>query len=651
MFQAQLLSQTHEAIFSLDTNYLITYWNKAAEKIFGWRKEEVLGKNSRELLKTKFEGSSSDEAISNLWKEGSWEGEAQYLRKNGTYSFADVNATVLKDANGKELGIVIVARDITKRKKAEEEVKLSQKLLQDVINGYPNLIFVKDVEGRFITINNKLEELLGITNEELKGKTDYDIFPREEAECYRENDRKVLEKGESIQFEEEADLIDGHHIFIANKFPIYDINGKPYGVASISTDITERKQLEKELREARANLEKKVEKRTVELEEAYGSLKESELKYRTLTENSPDLIIRLDKDFKYNYINYKVAELQGKPPEFFIGKTMEESGVPEESAELWRSSYRKVLETGKPNYSEYEYPTLEGVKSFETIDLPEYNKKGEIEHILSITRDITKRKKAEEVIEGERQRFYDVMEMLPAYLVLLTQDYHVAFANRFFRERFGEDCGQRCFEYLFGLTEPCENCETYKVLKTGAPHHWEWTGPDDRNYDIYDFPFKDTDGSLLIMEFGIDITERKKAEEQLKETITELERSNNELQSFAYITSHDLQEPLRSIASYAQLIEKRYKGQLDSDADDFLDFMVDGATRLQKMIKGLMEYSRVGTKGEEFKDFNAEEALKHALSNLKSSIDECHADVISDSLPVIHADESQISRVFQNLIR
>ena len=141
---------------------------------------------------------------------------------------------------------------------------------------------------------------------------------------------------------------------------------------------------------------------------------------------------------------------------------------------------------------------------------------GEVEFLSTIARDITERKRAEEAVKAERQRFNDVLEMLPAYLVLLTPDYHVPFANRFFRERFGESHGRRCFEYLFGRSEPCEICETYTVLKTMAPHEWEWTGPDGRNYDVFDFPFTDTDGSTLILEMGIDITERKRAEEALR---------------------------------------------------------------------------------------------------------------------------------------
>jgi PAS domain S-box-containing protein len=131
--------------------------------------------------------------------------------------------------------------------------------------------------------------------------------------------------------------------------------------------------------------------------------------------------------------------------------------------------------------------------------------------------------KVNRVLEIERQRFNDVLESLPVYVVLLTPDYHVPFANRFFRERFGDSNGRRCYEYLFNRTEPCEDCETYKVLKTGAPLHWEWQGPDGRNYDIYDFPFHDVDGSPLILEMGIDVTERKRAQEELNKTHAELE--------------------------------------------------------------------------------------------------------------------------------
>jgi PAS domain S-box-containing protein len=133
------------------------------------------------------------------------------------------------------------------------------------------------------------------------------------------------------------------------------------------------------------------------------------------------------------------------------------------------------------------------------------------------------RTRAEKIAQAERQRLYDVLETLPVYVVLLSEDYHVPFANRFFRERFGESRGLRCFEYLFNRSEPCENCESYKALKTNAPHYWEWTGPDGRNYDIHDFPFTDADGSRMVMEMGIDITEQKRAQEELEKYRDRLE--------------------------------------------------------------------------------------------------------------------------------
>lgn len=140
-----------------------------------------------------------------------------------------------------------------------------------------------------------------------------------------------------------------------------------------------------------------------------------------------------------------------------------------------------------------------------------------------VLNDITELKKLNDQSKSERQRLFDVLETLPSYVALLSPDYHVPFSNKYFRENFGESHGRRCYEYLFNRTEPCEVCETYKVLKTMKPLNWKWTGPNNRNYDIYDFPFTDTDGTTLILEMGIDITEQKIAEEKYLRLNSELE--------------------------------------------------------------------------------------------------------------------------------
>ncbi|MDO9269022.1 MAG: transporter substrate-binding domain-containing protein [Methylobacter sp.] len=127
-------------------------------------------------------------------------------------------------------------------------------------------------------------------------------------------------------------------------------------------------------------------------------------------------------------------------------------------------------------------------------------------------------------VQAERQRLHDVLQALPVYVVLLSQDYQVTFANRFFEQRYGKAQGRPCHEYLFNRDKPCDVCETFKVLKTNTPINWEWTGPDDRDYEISDFPFTDTDGSPMIMEVGIDVTEMNRAKRALREANASLEQ-------------------------------------------------------------------------------------------------------------------------------
>ena len=147
-----------------------------------------------------------------------------------------------------------------------------------------------------------------------------------------------------------------------------------------------------------------------------------------------------------------------------------------------------------------------------------------------------------------------------------------------------------------------------------------------------------------------DITERKLAEEQIQLTLAELERSNKELEQFAYVASHDLQEPLRMVSSFTQLLAQRYEGQLDDQARKFIDYAVDGAVRMQRLINDLLAYSRVSTQGKTLETIDSHAALGEALRNLAGSIEENRAIVASDDLPTVRADATQLSQLFQNLI-
>ncbi|WP_414469404.1 PAS domain-containing sensor histidine kinase [Methanobacterium sp. ACI-7] len=145
-------------------------------------------------------------------------------------------------------------------------------------------------------------------------------------------------------------------------------------------------------------------------------------------------------------------------------------------------------------------------------------------------------------------------------------------------------------------------------------------------------------------------TKLKENELELKDMVEELKRSNEELQQFAYVTSHDLQEPLRTISSFTQLLERRYKDQLDEDADEFMGYIVDASTRMQNLIKDLLEYSRVTTRGKEFELVDTNEVLQKSISNLHAAIEESNADVSYKKLPKVMADDRQMGQLFQNLI-
>jgi two-component system, chemotaxis family, sensor kinase Cph1 len=162
---------------------------------------------------------------------------------------------------------------------------------------------------------------------------------------------------------------------------------------------------------------------------------------------------------------------------------------------------------------------------------------------------------------------------------------------------------------------------------------------------------RDRRGKVIGMQaVANDITQRKQAEAALTRQAEELARSNTELQQFAYVASHDLQEPLRMMASFVQLLAKRYKGQLDADADEFIDYIVDGAARMQRLINDLLNYSRVGSRGKDFAPTDCAAVLRTVCANLRAAIEESGAVVITDPLPTVIADETQLVQLFQNLL-
>jgi len=220
---------------------------------------------------------------------------------------------------------------------------------------------------------------------------------------------------------------------------------------------------------------------------------------------------------------------------------------------------------------------------------------------------------------------YDEDELIgkPALGLVLTEDRDVVRDNAVRMLKAGSSTG-----YEFRIVT--KQARIKWVMETVAPVQYQGK--------------RATLGSL------IDVTERKQMEERLKQITSEMQRSNTELEQFAYVISHDLHEPLRMVASYTQLLARRYSSELDADADEFISYAVDGAQRMQALLNDLLEYSRVGTRGKPFALVDCRRVVEQAMSNLKIAIKESGASVTYDVLPVVLGDEGQLVRLFQNLI-
>jgi chemotaxis family two-component system sensor kinase Cph1 len=212
--------------------------------------------------------------------------------------------------------------------------------------------------------------------------------------------------------------------------------------------------------------------------------------------------------------------------------------------------------------------------------------------------------------------------------------------------------GKHCWEIWRHLTGPCPNCPVLAARDTGLPQKMEMPSPDGRGeWYVRAYPVKDDQGRIKgIAEFALDITERKKMESLLEQKTRELERSNNELEQFAFTASHDLKAPLASMAGFADQLKEKYRDKLDDKALKALSHISKGALRMEALIRDLLTYARVSSGEQIVKPVSCAAAMDSVLTNLKSVIVESNAVVTADALPDLQGDESQFVQLFQNLI-
>ena len=529
---------------------------------------------------------------------------------------------------------------------AERALAHHQEQLQAILDNCTACIYLKGLDGRYRLVNRQFEKLFHVKLAELIGKNDFDLFPAAVAEAVRANDGLVAAQAAPMELEEVVPHDDGLHTYVSLKFPMRDVVGNIYGVCGISTDITERKRNEERLRLS------------------HEALQLANDRLNGILEGSHDLVAALDREFRFLAFNsaYRKEFKKIFGRDIAVGMNLLEAlaHLPAERAlaeaiwgralagEEFQESQEFGDEARERNFYELTYSSIRSAD-------------GRLIGAAHFVRDITRRRQAELALQESEQRLSLALKSSQAGTwewnivtgrIIWDDEIHAVFGvpRGMFTGTYEslaqflvpEDRARVARELLLAVEQGAEFDTEYRTVWPDGSLHW--VAARGRVY-------RSAAGKPQSM-VGVcwEVTRRKAAEEELKEVTKSLARSNTDLQQFAYVASHDLQEPLRMVTSFLQLLSQRYKGRLDADADEFIGFAVDGARRMHVLINDLLMYSRVGTQTKATEMFETAEALAAAVANLRVAIAEAGATVTQGPLPRVRGDLVQWVQLLQNLV-
>jgi len=409
-------------------------------------------------------------------------------------------------------------------------------------------------------------------------------------------------------------------------------------------------------------LEIRVENRTSELQHELverkrteNELYQSQQMLRLVLDNIPQRIFWKDRSFTYLGCNLTFArDANLKDASVIIGLTDYDLAW-RSTADLYRADDQAVMKANRPKIN-YEEPQVLGdgtSRWLQTSKIPLHDQDGRVIGVLGTYEDITATKQAEEELHIKDQALKSSINGF----AIGDLDGKITYVNPSFLELWGYSDEQDVLgkSYLMLWARPEKAMIEMETLRKKGSYRGERTAirKDGSTFLVEVFinlVYSDNGKPVCLAGSFIDITERKRAEELLAQQTRELARSNAELEQFAYVASHDLQEPLRMVSSYTQLLSRRYKGKLDTDADEFIHYAVDGSARMQRLINDLLAFSRVSTRGKPFEQTDFNEILKQVFSNLQIAIEEKQAIITHDPLPTLKADSFQMVQLMQNLL-
>jgi PAS domain S-box-containing protein len=648
-----IVNSANEGILVYDRELNVIAGNQAAERILGLPLAEIIGAagftsllpcvhaDGRALLPqdrptrvTARTGKTLSNYIIGIKRPG------------GVYTWLSVNTGFLRHTEAADwYGVVSTFTDITAQRNAEAALRDSEERYRRTFEMAGSGLAHVDLEGRFLRVNRRLCEFFGYSESELVGMLVKDLSHPADRDLADASRSKVL-AGEldSARLEKRYLHKDGGVVWASIAIAMErDASGQPLYAISVIDDVTARR-------------------------EADGALRESEERYRRTFELAGSGVAHIALDRRFIRVNRRLCEILGYPEHELIGMTGREISHPGDLDVI--NSQRAKLYAGELDRVRVEKRYVRKDRSIVWVTFSmvvERDAAGKPSYEIAIFDDITERRRAEAAVRESEERFRSLTQLSSDWYWEQDAQFGLTFMSRRMGERTGLDASayigrKRWDQPALNLTDAdwashraqLERHEPFRDFEMERPNPTGGT----RWISVSGEPIFDQAGAFRgYRGVGSDITERKRAEAELRrahdevaQKADELQRSNAELEQFAYVASHDLQEPLRMVSSYTQLLTKRYGERFDGDAKEFMHYIVDGAARMKQLIEDLLAYSRVGTKGKEFKPVAVEASLRKAVSNLRAAIEESSAAVTWDPLPTVDADEVQLAQLFQNLI-
>jgi PAS domain S-box-containing protein len=541
-------------------------------------------------------------------------------------------------------GLVGAIFDITARKAAEAAVRESEERWRATIDSAAEGMLIYDRALNIVTANRAAERILGIPAAQLMGKPGFTSLLSvigEDGRPLGQDDRPTRitvrtgkpQTGRVIGIRH----ADGSITWLSVNTAFLRRMDEPehYGLVSSVSDITAQ-------------------------HDAEARLKESEARFRRTFELAGSGMAHIGMDRRFIRVNRRLCEILGYEERELLGLTGRQISHPDDLDVI--NEQRPRLYAGEIDAVRVEKRYLRKDGSVVWVHFSmtvERDAQGEPLYEIGVYEDITAQLDAQLRLRESEARYRQTFE-LAASGICHVKDGRFIRVNRRLCEILGYPEEQLLGRHVKEISHP-EDRDVTDAERARIRNREIDSARFEKRYiradgavvwcriaialvrDVYGVPQYE----VAIFE---DITDRKRAEAALNEAHEELKRSNAELEQFAYVASHDLQEPLRMVASYTQLLARRHEERLDGDAREFMAYIVDGASRMKQLIEDLLAYSRVGTKGIDVKHVPAEAALRRALFNLRSAIEEAGAVISHDPMPTLPADEMQLGQLFQNLM-